>query len=194
MSRLDARRNRDRIVAAAAEVFREHGATAPLGLVAERAGVGRATLYRHFPDRRSLAVAVLDQRMTHLEGLAAAHPGPDRLERLLVEIWAMQLDAPGLIEAARSEDGAAYPQGPVTRTRDLLLEALDLADRHGAVRPGVGLGDLYLVIAMLDGVIEVRDRLPAGASVESAMGLAIRGLRPAARLDEPLPAPSAHLR
>lgn len=47
--RRDARRNRARIIAAAAEVFREEGASAPLDLVALRADVGRGTLYRHFP-------------------------------------------------------------------------------------------------------------------------------------------------
>ena len=176
--RQDARRNRDRIVTAAAEVFRDHGATAPLGLVAERAGVGRATLYRHFSDRRALATAVLDRRVTVLVALADEHPGPDLLELLLVAIWTMQSEIPGLIEAARNQGAADLPEAPVARTRALLADALTVAHRHGAVGPGVGLAEVYLSIAMLDGVIAVRDELPEGATVADAMGMALRALRP----------------
>lgn len=190
MSRQDARRNRDRIVAAAADVFRDHGATAPLGLVAERAGVGRATLYRHFPDRRALATAVLDRRVTVLAALAADHPGPDLLERLLGAIWSMQSEAPGLIEAARSPGSADLPEAPVARTRALLEDALEIAHRHGTVAPGVGLAEVFLTVAMVDGVIAVRGQLPEGATVEGAMALALRGLRPASG-DDHLPAPTA---
>src|SRR5207244_4482440 len=52
--RADARRNREQLLAAARDVFVEHGADAPLDEVARRAGVGIATLYRRFPDRESL--------------------------------------------------------------------------------------------------------------------------------------------
>jgi AcrR family transcriptional regulator len=56
--RADARRNRDRVVAVAQEVFAEHGAGASLDEVARRAGVGAGTLYRHFPNRAALQEAV----------------------------------------------------------------------------------------------------------------------------------------
>jgi AcrR family transcriptional regulator len=56
--RADARRNYDRVLAAAQEVFGELGVTAPLDEIARRAGVGNATMYRHFPTRRELVIAV----------------------------------------------------------------------------------------------------------------------------------------
>src|SRR5215211_3809304 len=56
--RADARRNRDRILVAARDVFVEQGPDAPLDEIAARAGVGIATLYRRFPDRRALQRAV----------------------------------------------------------------------------------------------------------------------------------------
>src|SRR5579859_4938811 len=56
--RADARRNRLQVLAAAAQVFVEQGADAPLDEIARRAGVGIATLYRRFPDRAALARAV----------------------------------------------------------------------------------------------------------------------------------------
>ena len=56
--RTDARRNLDRLLAAARDAFAEQGPAAPLDEIARRAGVGIATLYRRFPDRQALARAV----------------------------------------------------------------------------------------------------------------------------------------
>lgn len=56
--RADARHNREALLAAAAQVFAESGPDAPLDDIARRAGLGNATLYRHFPTRRDLLVAV----------------------------------------------------------------------------------------------------------------------------------------
>ena len=52
--RRDAQDNRDRLIAAAREVFAESGFDVPLDAIARRAGVGRATLYRNFSDRYAL--------------------------------------------------------------------------------------------------------------------------------------------
>ena len=54
-TRSDAARNRDLLVAAAREVLAEQGLDAPMSAVAKRAGVGQGTLYRHLPDRLTLA-------------------------------------------------------------------------------------------------------------------------------------------
>ncbi|MFF3455316.1 TetR/AcrR family transcriptional regulator [Streptomyces sp. NPDC002730] len=56
--RQDAERNRRRILDAAREVYAEQGVEAPLDVIARRAGVGNATLYRRFPDRAALIEAV----------------------------------------------------------------------------------------------------------------------------------------
>src|SRR5256885_4802288 len=56
--RADARRNHDKLVAVARAVFTEDGTSAPLEDVAERAGLGIGTLYRHFPTRQALLEAV----------------------------------------------------------------------------------------------------------------------------------------
>ncbi|MEU6734730.1 helix-turn-helix domain-containing protein [Streptomyces physcomitrii] len=68
--RADALRNRERIVTAAREMFVELGAEAALDEVARRAGLGNATLYRHFPDRSALMHAVFLEVMGNVEGLA----------------------------------------------------------------------------------------------------------------------------
>ena len=67
--RADAKRNRERIVEVAKEVFTRDGAAASLDDIARRSGVGNATLYRHFPTRDDLIEAVY---RSEVEKLAAA--------------------------------------------------------------------------------------------------------------------------
>jgi AcrR family transcriptional regulator len=68
--RADARRSYKRLLAAAAEIFAEQGTSAALDDIAKRAGVGNATLYRHFPDRRDLVQALLAGRYDDLRAAA----------------------------------------------------------------------------------------------------------------------------
>ena len=64
--------NRAALIAAARAVFDEQGMSAPLSAVARRAGVGQGSLYRHFPDRISLALAVFEENMAQIAELAAS--------------------------------------------------------------------------------------------------------------------------
>jgi AcrR family transcriptional regulator len=68
--RKDRERNRKALLSAAREVFANHGVDAPLDLVAKRAGLGNATLYRHFPTRQDLVVKIL---RFNLQRSSAAH-------------------------------------------------------------------------------------------------------------------------
>ncbi|HET6292012.1 MAG TPA: TetR/AcrR family transcriptional regulator [Kribbella sp.] len=70
--RADARRNRDQLVAVARAVFDELGTAAPLDEVARRAGIGNATLYRHFPTRDDLLIAVYAEEVAGLSDLGEA--------------------------------------------------------------------------------------------------------------------------
>lgn len=65
-----AARNRAALVAAAREVFAEHGLEAPLSAIARRAGVGQGVLYRHFPDRSTAVAAVLEENVRQIEQAA----------------------------------------------------------------------------------------------------------------------------
>src|SRR5215470_704597 len=56
--RADARRNRERLIEVAQAAFAEHGVDAPMDDIARRAQVGPGTLYRHFPTREALLLAV----------------------------------------------------------------------------------------------------------------------------------------
>lgn len=77
--RTDAARNRGAIVAAAQRAFAEGGLQVPFDVIAKRAGVGEATVYRRFPDRASLIAAAFGDKMTAYaeaaaEALAEADP------------------------------------------------------------------------------------------------------------------------
>src|SRR3954463_8810288 len=79
--RADARRNYDRIVEVARELFREQGYDASLDEVAKRAGVGPGTLYRHFPTRDKLFDAIMQSwvdRVNETTEKALAHEGSAR--------------------------------------------------------------------------------------------------------------------
>lgn len=69
--RADAERNRAAIVAAARDVFAEHGLQAPLEEIAQRAGVGIATLYRRFPAREHLVAAAMIEKVTQYADAAS---------------------------------------------------------------------------------------------------------------------------
>ncbi|HEX6527959.1 MAG TPA: helix-turn-helix domain-containing protein [Streptosporangiaceae bacterium] len=81
--RADAQRNYELLLAAAREVFGERGADAALDEVARRAGTGNATMYRHFPTRRELIIAVYADEVEALcargEALLAEQPPEDAL-------------------------------------------------------------------------------------------------------------------
>jgi AcrR family transcriptional regulator len=86
--RADARRNYERLIAAAREAFTEHGAEAPLDDIARRAGVGPGTLYRHFPTRLTLLEAVYREdidRLSKRAGRLAKERPPE--EALRAWMW-----------------------------------------------------------------------------------------------------------
>lgn len=77
--RADAARNREAIMAAAREVYRQRGLDAPFDEIARQAGVGNATVYRHFPSRCALVAAVFADVLRRINGAAQealADPDP----------------------------------------------------------------------------------------------------------------------
>src|SRR2546429_9630680 len=101
--RKDAQRNREAILGAARELFAERG-DVPMYEVARRAGVGQATLYRNFPDRRNLVAALLEEHIERVEQLAAEHAGdPDAFFVLLREIVETMASSHELGELARED-------------------------------------------------------------------------------------------
>ncbi|WP_454051351.1 TetR/AcrR family transcriptional regulator [Cellulomonas sp. Marseille-Q8402] len=175
--RRDAVRNRARIVAAAEVEFRAAGAGVPLDRVAQRAGVGRGTLYRHFPDRGALIAAVYTARVDALERHVASLPPEHLLEHLVAEISAQQVDAPGLFAAVHT----AHADDPALadverRATALLADALADARRRGRARPDVTVEDVRLLFAMTEGVLAAESPDRVRAAVRRALVLSLRGI------------------
>jgi AcrR family transcriptional regulator len=90
--RADARRNRERVLRAAQELFTADGLSVPLDEVARRAGVGAGTVHRHFPTKEALLAAIVVDRVEQLvaQGHAlAASPDP---EAALLQMLTLMLD------------------------------------------------------------------------------------------------------
>jgi AcrR family transcriptional regulator len=147
--RADAERNRLRLLAAAREVFDEHGTDAPLDVIARRAGVGNATMYRHFANRRELALAVYADEVTAVCERGAAlldDPAPgDALFAWLLAFTEHVATKGGLAmigagePAARGSELFAQWHDAMRSTATALV---DRARHAGAVRPDLDPGDL----------------------------------------------------
>ncbi len=177
--RADARRNRGTLLLAAEKVFAEHSPQAPLQLVAEAAGVGRGTLYRHFPDREALVMAIYERRLERYEAYGRAHLGDADVIRGMLRLVAVdQMAIPGLF---RIISGAVGDSPPVTalweRTVAAFRGPLEAAKAAGAIRPDVDLIDLFLTISMLYGVANSPGTFPHDAEVvERALAILDRGI------------------
>ncbi|MFD3647877.1 TetR/AcrR family transcriptional regulator [Streptomyces cyaneofuscatus] len=155
-----AARNRAALIAAAREVYAEHGLDAPLSGIARRAGVGQGVLYRHFPDRAALADAVLEENVREVEQAAAA-AGATLAGVLGVLTWHLTESAAfiGLLHADRT---SGRTEGRTEdRTEGVHAHASALSERvarslRGHLTGGHRLGgsdDLMLAVAMVSGAV-----------------------------------------
>jgi AcrR family transcriptional regulator len=153
--RADSIRNRERLMKAAAEVFRKGGAEASLEAVAKRAGVGIGTLYRHFPTREALFEAVYRQEVDQLsrlaETLAKTKEPVDALRQWLradVEVIATKRGMLNALALAvdSSSDLYSYSFSHLTEAVGMLLKR---AAEAGRIRSDVTAEDiLHALIGM----------------------------------------------
>lgn len=142
--------NRRALIAAAREVFAADGLRAPFNAVAKRAGVGQGSLYRHFPDRLSLAVAVFDENLDELEASVAA-PGAtlDDLLDALVEQAVVSTALIDLIWQHRGDERVSHLGERLERIAGVALERGRAEGRVGAQ---IQTSDVLLVVTMLAGL------------------------------------------
>jgi AcrR family transcriptional regulator len=153
--RADARRNLDALLRAAMAVFATSGVDAPVREIAEKAGVGIGTVYRHFPQRSDLIIAVFRQEVDACAdaapALAAAHEPGEALTRWMRRYVDFIAAKRGLAAALHSGD-PAYEVLPVyfqQRLQPALQSLLDAAAAAGAVRAGFDPIDLLRAVAVL---------------------------------------------
>jgi AcrR family transcriptional regulator len=153
--RADAQRKMGSLLKAATAVFAKSGVDAPVREIAERAGVGLGTVYRHFPQRSDLIVAVFQSNVDACADaapqLAKEHPPITALSLWMeryVDFIGTKL---GLAKALYSGDPAykALPGYFSKRLRPALTTLLDAAVEAKAVRPGTDPDDLLVAVANL---------------------------------------------
>jgi AcrR family transcriptional regulator len=148
--RADARRNYARVVAAAHEVFAEAGPEASLNEIARRADVGPGTLYRHFPSRRSLQIAVLRDRIEALCGrgdeLLTADSPDDALAEWLRAFLAHARINQGLGSAVMTAEPDELGFDCHQRIRDTAAALVSNAQRSGTARADLAPGDLLQLV------------------------------------------------
>ncbi len=181
--RADARRNRDAILAVARQLFAERGADASLDEIARRAGVGPGTLYRHFPSRADLHLAVLQDWLAGVEAegerLAAVQDADQALDEWLhryVEyknVWRGLNVA--LLEVSDAADRAALStcKGVLSR---ISTEVIDRAKRAGSVRADL---EPATIMQLVSGIAFVVDQAPAGSvDVDAQLQVIRAGISP----------------
>lgn len=181
--RADAQRNMDALLKAALAVFAKSGVDAPVRDVAEKAGVGVGTVYRHFPQRSDLLVAVFRQEVDACAdaapALAAKHRPGEALSLWLYRFLDFITTKRGLAAALHSGDPAysALPAYFDKRLRPALRDLLDAAVAAGEVRGDVEPHALITAIASLGSPGPHGDQ----TSSRRMVALLIDGLRYGAR-------------
>jgi AcrR family transcriptional regulator len=158
--RVDAERNRQRLLEAARAAFAEGGVDVPLEEIARRAEVGIATLYRRFPTRDDLLAAVFEGRLMRLAALAAdarrAADARSGFRRYVERACAMQAADRGLRDLlVGTVPGERQFRDLRRRAERDLAEVIRRAQTEGAVRSDLVVEDVALLLMANAGVVRV---------------------------------------
>jgi AcrR family transcriptional regulator len=149
--RADAQRNLDRILEAARSVFAEEGLDASVADVAERAGVGTATIFRRFPSKDDLVAAMLEQELVALLARAQAAAAADDPAAAIAEFFSAAVG--GFIENrcfCEASGGGLFArprmQELVGEVTAVVEEVLRRAREAGTIRPDIVPEDIAFLV------------------------------------------------
>lgn len=152
--RADAARNRARVLQVAYDMFATEGLAVPIDEIARRAGVGAGTVYRHFPTKEALFVAVIDDRLRRINDSARALlnsgvPG-EALFTFLREMVRTGAADHGLVDAlvGYGLDLETAAPGAETAFLDMLGELLSEARQAGTVRADIGVAEIKALLVV----------------------------------------------
>jgi len=139
------------VLEAASEMFRERGVDVGVGEIADRAGVGRATLFRNFPTKRDLVVAVVAQRIQEAidagQALLATGTDQELLFPFVSELVGLQQVDRSLFEVVGSDELLQLPE--MQAAHEGIIEVIDELIAHdqrlGLVREGIGALDVLML-------------------------------------------------
>ncbi|MBW5483944.1 TetR/AcrR family transcriptional regulator [Streptomyces bambusae] len=180
--RADAVRNRERILVAAREVFVEHGSDGAFDEIARRAGVGNATLYRHFPDRADLVhhvvLYVMDRVTAHAEDALVQEP--DAFAALCRFTHAAADERIGALCPMLSGDfDREHPELLAARTalEEATQNLVAAGQRAGLLRGDIAVGDLLVALSQLSRPLPGLGCLDLDSFVHRHLQLFLDGLR-----------------
>jgi AcrR family transcriptional regulator len=152
--RADAARNRARILDAAQDAFIEYGADVPLDEIAKRAGIGNATVYRHFPDRRALVrgvvLEVMERAISVAQRAYAEESDPfEALSRLVHDAvnWKIGALCPMLSEWTDLDEPEVFETKE--RLDGIARTIIGAAQEAGSMRDDVSSDDVFMAVAQL---------------------------------------------
>lgn len=192
--RSDARRNRERIVAAASELFAEHGADLCVDDIARRAGVGQATVFRRFPTKDDLVLAMFEARIVDaaqaVEAIAAEVEDPwEALAAAMAEVAGRQARDRGMFQAVGSEVvGSPELREARARIAAPFGALLRRAQEAGVVRDDLTPEDVLFLITAAGHAQPCQIELPD--LWRRYLAVILDGMRPGAASPLPGPAPS----
>jgi AcrR family transcriptional regulator len=192
--RRDAERNRQRILAAAAEVFTERGIDATLDEVARAAGVGIGTVYRRFPDKESLIAELFRDRIDALVTVAEeACAAQDPWQGLVGYLEFAAATLAGDLGLRQLMMFGTYERDQVCYARDrmypVITRLVERAQAAGDLRADFRATDVKMIGFMLSSVAEYA----ASAAPEvwrRYLAMLIDGLRPSRAGSSALPVPA----
>jgi AcrR family transcriptional regulator len=182
--RADAARNRDQLLAVATRVFMAADAEPSMRAIAREAGVGIATLYRHFPTRESLVDAVYQDQVVRLttgaRELLGQMPPAAAMRRWMDLFGDWIATKNGMLDTllAMIESGEIAHAQTRTELLTAIATILDAGRAAGDLRSDVTTED---IAASLIGIFTVAPRPEHEAKADRLLNLLMDGLRPAAR-------------
>jgi AcrR family transcriptional regulator len=168
------------VLAAARALFAERGDEVQMPEVAQAAGVGVGTVYRHFPTRQALVEAAAERRFAEIAEFARAEcqdqvePGQG-VARYLRHVGEVLAADRGLSVAVQAVRGAAEsePRGPARRELETVVAQLIQQDQAaGTLRQDVTTEDVYLLVGALSATIRT-----SSGDWRRLVDLALNGLR-----------------
>jgi AcrR family transcriptional regulator len=181
--RADARRNRARILEVAHEVFADQGMTAAIDEIAELAGVGVGTIYRHFPTKEALFQAIVAHRIESITEeilvLAEAEDPGEAFFTMFHRLVTSTKAGRDFVEAMTTSAGADLSTVSA-QCGDSMLEAIGLvltrAQRAGAVRTDLTAADVQ---GLMVGAHAIQQHSAGGQrALTTALKVICDGLRP----------------
>jgi AcrR family transcriptional regulator len=188
--RSDARRNRERLVASARELFAVAGVDVSVEEITHHAGLGMGTLYRHFPAKDDLIDAVLEDAFAEIvrlaESAAAEEDAWTGFTGFLEGVLALHAQNRGIKDALASRGHGAHCEAMRARVRPLARRMVERAQDQGTLRADFSPEDLPLVFWTAGRVIETTAEI-APDYWRRYLAFLLDGLRASSATPQPTP-------